>query len=130
MRILIWVLLALAPAVTSAAWAQSAGPTEVLSGRAGATSCRDFLAMSTAQRSHLLARMTADAPQRSIADTPNFPPDNQSSNAHFGSGALVPGVPLTTGDLVAACQAAPASASLSDAYSQFNSGSNLVQTGQ
>ena len=116
------------------AFAQSA-PTlnspDIVSGSFGSMTCSDFNALSHAQQVGATRQARDDAAPSSLTSNSglgNISADagGSSSNSADGgyTGALGLGAPLNSGQLIAACQAAPASATLQDAYSSFVSGGN------
>lgn len=123
------IVAATALFVTADAMAQNYNPRTALSSRLGATSCSQFSGLSRTARADIVRRMVRSAPPQSLAGltvSRNFKKSGDQPVGDIGNGATVPGTPLTAGELIAACQAVPGHTTLRDAYSHFNSSSNVL----
>src|SRR4051794_23985492 len=110
--------LALAGLSGSTVQARSAGETLAASGYAGMT-CAEFSKMSPRHREALTRQMAAAAPADSLSSLKVLPKDVPPDNR--GDAGSVAGTPLDQGMIVSACQAAPPSSTIGDAYSRANS---------
>jgi hypothetical protein len=118
---------------TGSALAQSApglNSPDIVGGSFGSMTCADFTSMSHAQQASLTRDAKSDAAPMSLTSnsgTGNSSAASGRGNSNDGSGANAGvglGAPLNSGQLIAACEAAPVSATLQDAYSSFISGSS------
>jgi hypothetical protein len=103
------------------ALAQYVRPTVALTASSyGAMSCASFLALGPGGQQGLVRRMVQSAPPNSLSTpAPTLNDDGSSVAVELEQQANAP--PLDAGQLVAACQAAPSSATLREAYAYQNS---------
>jgi hypothetical protein len=100
---------------------QNVRPTVALTTSSyGAMSCSSFLALGPGGQQGLVRHMVQGAPPSSLSTTAPSLTDNQSGVAvQLQQQMNAP--PLSAGQLVAACQAAPGTATLREAYAYQNS---------
>jgi|SRR6185437_2804119 hypothetical protein len=114
-------ILFLALAAGGPALAQDVRPIVALTASSyGAMSCSHFLGLDPGGREDLLRAMTRAAPPASLS-TPviNSAPTESSVQVQLQQQMTAPA--LDVGQLVAACQAAPGTSSLREAYAYQNS---------
>lgn len=114
-------VLFLALAAGSPALAQDVRPTVALTASSyGAMTCSHFLGLGPGGREDLLRAMTRAAPPASLSTpVPNIDPEESSVQVQLQQQMTAP--PLDVGQLVAACQAAPGTSTLREAYAYQNS---------
>jgi hypothetical protein len=108
--------------------------TGALAGGNGSMTCGDFLQLSHGEQASLAGSIKMDSTPSSLTSNSGFGSANNNSGTADNStnsgnpsstspgnqnGTLGPDTPLTSGQLVAACQAASPTTTLQDAYSSF-----------
>ena len=108
--------------------------TGALAGGNGSMTCGDFLQLGHDQQASLAGSIQMDATSSSLTSPSGVGSANNNNTSANGSamsgnasskspgnqnGTVVPLTPLTSGQLVAACQAASPTTTLQDAYSSF-----------
>jgi hypothetical protein len=109
--------------------ANSTSGAGALSGGNGSMTCGEFLQLGHQQQASLVGTIKMNSTPSSLtsnsglsgSNSNNTMPGSSSNGTTAGNeqGSVVPTTPLTSGQLVAACQAAAPSTSLQDAYSSF-----------
>ena len=107
-------LLAIGLLGSGAAQAQNASSS--LSGTVGAMTCSDYTRLSADAQASLLTQTDQSNSSSSLTSNSGVAANSDKSS---NSGAAA--IPLNSGQLIAACQAASPSSTVQDAYSHFNS---------
>lgn len=116
--------LGLSFAGLSGAAAQYTAPGLSLSASSlSAMTCATYTHLSPRHRDSLVRQAISSGPPPSLSTLTVQPNRRNGSGGRIETGTA-PGTPLTSGALIAACQAATPSSTLGDAYSQANSAPN------
>jgi hypothetical protein len=116
-----------------AALAQNYNPSNALSSsHFGAMKCSDFTHLNVGERTKIVNHIAQAAPVESLSTQLPTPPTEENAGTIESGNANsseVPGTPLSAGELIAACEAAPFNSTLEEAYSRTSTHTNLLTNG-